>query len=160
MPAIVTRTRPARSEMKTEFYLRSDKKRLFDFGYIAKRSEHSRGSTVDLGIVPAGSSVAAPPNPSLPLKPCTSPRGERFEDSTIGFGTGCDCLDMLASTSNALAGEAALRNRQMLKSYMEAADFRPYAKEWWHFEFVNEPFHDRFDFEVSAPPSSNERPAR
>jgi zinc D-Ala-D-Ala dipeptidase len=151
---------PAHSEMKIEFYPRSDKEKLFDLGYIARRSAHSRGSTVDLGIVPAGSSPAAPPNPSLPLKPCTSPRGKRFEDGTIDFGTGYDCLDVLASTSNALAGEVALHNRQMLKSYMEAAGFHPYAKEWWHFELVDEPFHDGFDFEVSAPPSSNEQPAR
>jgi zinc D-Ala-D-Ala dipeptidase len=152
---------PAHSEMKTEFYPRSDKGKLFDLGYIARRSAHSRGSTVDLGIVPAGSSfAAASPNPAPPLKPCTSPRGERFEDGTIDFGTGYDCLDVLASTSNALAGEAALRNRQMLKSCMEAAGFHPYAKEWWHFELVNEPFHDGFDFEVSASPSSNEQPAR
>jgi D-alanyl-D-alanine dipeptidase len=67
---------------------------------------------------------------------------------------------VLASTSNTLVGEIALQNRQTLKSYMEAAGFRPYAKEWWHFELANEPFHDGFDFEVSAPPSSSERPAR
>jgi hypothetical protein len=46
------------------------------------------------------------------------------------------------------------------KSYMQAAGFRPYAKEWWHFELVDEPFkRDGFDFEVSAVPSSNKRPA-
>jgi D-alanyl-D-alanine dipeptidase len=151
---------PAHFEMKTEFYPRTDKEKLFELGYLARRSDHSRGSTVDLGIVPAGSSSAASPNPSLPLKPCTSPKGERFEDGAIDFGTGYDCLDVLANTSNALAGEVALHNRQMLKSHMEGAGFRPYAKEWWHFELVNEPFHDGFDFEVSASPSSNERPAR
>ena len=110
---------------------------------------------MDLGIVPAGSPVAPPPNPSQPLKSCTSPKGERFEDGTIDFGTGYDCLDVLANTSNALVAEVAQRNRQTLKSYMEGAGFRPYAKEWWHFELVNEPFHDGFDFEVSASPSKN-----
>jgi len=141
---------PTHSEMKTEFYPRTDKEKLFALGYLAKRSAHSRGSTVDLGIVPAASSFAPPPDPSQPLKPCTSPKGERFEDGTIDFGTGYDCLDVLANTSNALAGEMALRNRQTLKSYMEGAGFRPYAKEWWHFELVNEPFHGGFDFEVLA----------
>jgi zinc D-Ala-D-Ala dipeptidase len=43
---------------------------------------------------------------------------------------------------------------------MARAGFRPYAREWWHFELVNEPFGQGFDFEVSAPLSSNERPAR
>jgi zinc D-Ala-D-Ala dipeptidase len=151
---------PARTEMKAEFYPRTDKKMLFALGYLAGRSAHSRGSTVDLGIVPSDFSPTSPPDPSPPLKACTAPKGERFEDGTIDFGTGYDCLDVLASTSHALAGEVALRNRQMLKSYMEAAGFHPYAKEWWHFELASEPFHDGFDFEVSAPPYSNEQPAR
>jgi zinc D-Ala-D-Ala dipeptidase len=151
---------PAHAEMKAEFYPHTDKEQLFALGYLARRSAHSRGSTVDLGIVPAASQAAPPPNPSQPLKSCTSPKGERFEDGTLDFGTGYDCLDVLANTSNALAGEIARRNRQTLKSTMEAAGFRPYAKEWWHFELVNEPFHDGFDFEVSASPSSSERPVR
>jgi zinc D-Ala-D-Ala dipeptidase len=151
---------PIHSEMKTEFYPRTDKKKLFALGYLAKRSAHSRGSTVDLGIVPTAFSFA-PPDPSQSLKACTSPKGERFEDGTIDFGTGYDCLDVLANTSNALVGGIARRNRQTLKSYMEGAGFRPYAKEWWHFELIDEPFkRDGFDFEVSASPSSNERPTR
>src|ERR1700694_1108264 len=70
------------SEMKAEFYPRTDKEKLFALGYLAKRSAHSRGSTVDLGIVRTASSFAPSPNP-LPLKACTSPKGERFEDGTI-----------------------------------------------------------------------------
>ncbi len=152
---------PARSEMKAEFYPRIDKKRLFALGYLARRSAHSRGSTVDLGIVPTPFSSTPPPNPAQSLKACTSPKGERFEDGTLDLGTGYDCLDVLANTSNALVSAIVRHNRQTLKSCMEAAGFRPYAREWWHFQLVNEPFnHDGFDFEVSAPPSSNERPIR
>src|SRR5258707_6595299 len=43
---------PAHAEMKTEFYPRTDKKKLFALGYLATRSAHSRGSTVDLAIFP------------------------------------------------------------------------------------------------------------
>jgi D-alanyl-D-alanine dipeptidase len=151
---------PTHSEMKAEFYPRADKGKLFALGYLARRSAHSRGSTVDLGIVPTAFS-SAPPNPSQSLKACTSPKGERFEDGTIDFGTGYDCLDVLANTSNARAGGTALRNRQTLKFYMQGAGFRPYAREWWHFELINEPFHrGGFDFEVSASPSLTERPTR
>ena len=152
---------PTHSEMKAEFYPHADKEKLFALGYLAKRSAHSRGSTVDLGIVPTAFSSAPPPDPSQSLKACTSPKGERFEDATIDFGTGYDCLDVLANTSNARAGGTALRNRQTLKFYMQGAGFRPYAREWWHFELINEPFHrGEFDFEVSASPSSTERPTR
>jgi D-alanyl-D-alanine dipeptidase len=151
---------PTHVEMKAEFYPRTDKASLFALGYLATRSAHSRGSTVDLGIVPATFPSAQPPAPSQPLKACTAPKGERFEDGTIDFGTGYDCLDVLASTSNALVGGLALHNRQMLKSYMRGAGFRVYAREWWHFELANEPFNrDGFDFPISASPSSKERSA-
>jgi zinc D-Ala-D-Ala dipeptidase len=139
---------PAHAEMKAEFYPRTDKGQLFALGYLATRSRHSRGSTVDLGIVPGGYSLPPPTNPLPPLKPCTAPKGERFEDGTIDFGTGYDCLDVLGSTAK--ASGIALQNRQILKSYMEAAGFRPYAKEWWHFELIKEPFNQGFDFEITA----------
>jgi D-alanyl-D-alanine dipeptidase len=152
---------PTHFEMKAEFYPRTDKEKLFALGYLARRSVHSRGSTVDLGIVPTTSSFAPPPTPSQSLKACTSPKGERFEDGTIDFGTGYDCLDVLGNTSNARVGAIALHNRQTLTSYMKGAGFRPYAKEWWHFELINEPFNrGGFDFEVSASPSSNQGPTR
>jgi len=140
---------PTHAEMKAEFYPRADKAELFALGYLAIPSAHSRGSTVDLGIVPSDVLSASPPDPSQPLKACTAPKGERFEDGTIDFGTGYDCLDVLANASNALVGGVARANRQTLKSLMRAAGFRSYAREWWHFELVNGPFTDGFDFEVS-----------
>lgn len=141
---------PARAEMKAEFYPNTGKERLFALGYLAMRSAHSRGSTVDLGIVPATLSAVPKADPAQPLKACTLPKGERFEDGAIDFGTGYDCLDEMAGTSNTGAGEAGLRNRQLLKSAMVAAGFRPYSKEWWHFELADEPFRqDGFDFEVT-----------
>src|ERR1700688_757541 len=59
---------PTHFEMKAEFYPRTDKEKLFALGYLARRSAHSRGSTVDLGLVPSGFSAAPPPDPSQPLK--------------------------------------------------------------------------------------------
>ena len=50
---------PARTEMKAEFYPRTDKRKLFELGYLAVRSAHSRGSTVDLGVVPGRLLLAA-----------------------------------------------------------------------------------------------------
>jgi D-alanyl-D-alanine dipeptidase len=140
----------ARTEMKAEFYPRTDKQSLFAAGYLAVRSAHSRGSTVDLGIVPSGFSIAPQPAPLPPLKPCTAPKGERFEDGTIDFGTGYDCLDVLGTTSNPRVGAVASANRQMLKAAMREAGFRAYFREWWHFELANETFNNGFDFEITA----------
>jgi D-alanyl-D-alanine dipeptidase len=141
---------PSQAGMKAEFYPRTDKRDLFAQGYLAPRSAHSRGSTLDLGLLPRGAVAAPPPDPSQKLGACTLPKGERHEDGTIDLGTGYDCLDALAAT-NATVGAAALRNRQMLKAAMRAAGFRGYFREWWHFEFIDAPFHHGFDFEVVAP---------
>ena len=137
---------PARSEMKAEFYPRTLKENLFAFEYLAVRSAHSRGSTVDLGLVPSDISFAPAPDRPQSLKACTLPKGERFEDGTIDFGTGYDCLDPLGSTSNARVGRVALENRQTLKSHMREAGFRAYFREWWHFELINQPFNARVRF--------------
>jgi zinc D-Ala-D-Ala dipeptidase len=135
--------------MKSEFYPRSDKTKLFALGYLATRSAHSRGSTVDLGIMPVG--VSSPPayDPVSPLLPCIARKGDRFEDGTIDLGTGYDCLDVLASTSHPGVGKQAIDNRQLLRVLMERVGFKPYSKEWWHFELVDEPFpHQSFDFQI------------
>jgi zinc D-Ala-D-Ala dipeptidase len=139
---------PARTEMKAEFYPRTDKQDLFASGYLAVRSAHSRGSTVDLGIVPSSFSLAPQPGALPPLKPCTAP--DRFVDGTIDFGTGYDCLDVLGTTSNPRVSAVASANRQMLKAAMRDVGFRPYFREWWHFELANEPFNNGFDFEITA----------
>ena len=136
------------TRMKAEFYPRTDKSKLFSLGYLASKSAHSRGSTVDLGIVELD---AAPPvfSADQPLAACTRPKGERFEDGSLDFGTGYDCLDVLAGTQSESLGDTVLKNRQALRMLMVAAGFKPYLKEWWHFELTGEPFPDRrFDFPV------------
>jgi zinc D-Ala-D-Ala dipeptidase len=135
--------------MKAEFYPRTEQSRLFALGYIARRSHHSRGSTVDLAIVPAALKEAPEYHPEARLTPCYAPKGERFEDGTLDFGTGQDCLDVTASFSNTEVGKVAKDNRALLRNAMVAAGFRPYEKEWWHFELKNEPFNTEFDFEVT-----------
>jgi D-alanyl-D-alanine dipeptidase len=139
------------NRMKGEFFPNTDKSQLFALGYLATRSAHSRGSTVDLGIVPSSLLAVPTYDPSAPLKPCTALKGERFEDGTIDLGTGYDCLDVLASTLNPSVGKTALSNRTMLQQLMRRAGFRPYSREWWHFELVDEPFpQESFDFPVVA----------
>jgi D-alanyl-D-alanine dipeptidase len=142
---------PAQVGMKAEFYPRADKQNLFALGYLAPRSAHSRGSTVDLGLVPRGSALPSP-GPAQPPKPCTAAKGERTDDGTIDLGTGYDCLDVLAGTASAAVGKTALANRRKLQSVMRAAGFRSYFREWWHFELIGEPFHHGFDFEVRREP--------
>jgi D-alanyl-D-alanine dipeptidase len=141
---------PGDAKMKTEFFPRSDKAQLFALGYLASRSGHSRGSTVDLGIVPAG--TTAPKHDAIgPLVSCTAPKGQRFNDGAIDFGTGYDCLDPLASTRAPGISSEALGNRLLLSDLMVRHGFKPYHREWWHFELANEPFpHQSFDFPIAS----------
>ena len=84
--------------MKAEFYPRVDKSRLFADGYIAERSGHSRGSTVDLTLVRLPAAAQPRWRPSMGLVDCAAPYAERFPDNTIDMGTGFDCFDTLSHT--------------------------------------------------------------
>jgi D-alanyl-D-alanine dipeptidase len=123
----------ADTKMKTEFYPDIDKARLFELGYISERSGHSRGSTVDLTLIP----LPPPSQPAYrdgdPLLRCTSPVDQRFRDNTLDMGTGYDCFSELSHTANPAVGPVASRNRLLLKAVMEKHGFANYAQEWWHF---------------------------
>jgi D-alanyl-D-alanine dipeptidase len=136
--------------MRGEFYPRIDKSRLFALGYIAKRSGHSRGSTVDLGIAPAGTAIP-PYDPAAPVRPCHAAEGSRAAEGAIDLGTSYDCMDVRAATDHPEVGKTARENRKLLQMLMVRAGFIPYAKEWWHFQLGNEPFPGQaFDFPISA----------
>ena len=60
--------------MKREFYPRVDKARVFDLGYIAHRSGHSRGRTVDLTLVRLPGEGAALVTRGVRPRVCTAPR--------------------------------------------------------------------------------------
>jgi zinc D-Ala-D-Ala dipeptidase len=110
---------------KAEFYPEVDKRNLFKEGYIAARSGHSRGSTVDLTLVRLSD------NRALDM-------GSPFEF----FGT----RSWPADRSVAMDARA---NRRILAAAMMRRGFRPYNKEWWHFTIANEPFPNTyFDFPV------------
>jgi D-alanyl-D-alanine dipeptidase len=135
--------------MQDEFYPRVDKANLFDQGYIAERSGHSRGSTVDLALVVLGSGPISPWQPGQPLADCTLPLGDRFADGTLDFGTGYDCFDEKAHHGAAGINADASANRQTLAELMARHGFAAYAEEWWHYTLVNEPFPETyFDFPV------------
>lgn len=139
--------------MKAEFYPRVPKSELFERGYIAERSGHSRGSTVDLAIVRLGQPPATPWKPGDPLVDCALPAGVRYDDATLDFGTGYDCFDARAHHgAEGISAEAAA-NRLKLKALMERHGFTPYQEEWWHYTLAGEPFPDTyFDFPVTAAP--------
>jgi D-alanyl-D-alanine dipeptidase len=144
---------PIDQRMKTEFYPRVDKSRLFADGYIADKSGHSRGSTVDLTLVALPPLETPPYSPGQPLVDCAAPQPQRFGDNTIDMGTGYDCFDTLAHTLDPRVQGVQLKNRLSLKDGLEAQGFENYDKEWWHFTFKPETYPDTF-FDFVVEPSS------
>ncbi len=133
---------------KKEFYPTIDKSRLFTDGYIAEKSGHSRGSTVDLTIVP----IPLPFQPDFEVEnqcECFESEDIRFKDNSINMGTGFDCFHSLSHTENIKLTSQQRANRLLLKSLMDKYGFNNLAEEWWHFTLRNEPFPKTyFDFEI------------
>ncbi|MFG3273951.1 M15 family metallopeptidase [Streptomyces luteogriseus] len=136
--------------MKGEFYPNVDKTRLFADGYIAAKSGHSRGSTLDVTLVRLPAKPTRPYHPGEPLVPCFAPQGERFPDNSIDMGTGFDCFDTLSHTLDPRIQGRQRANRLLLKSTLEDLGFVNLAEEWWHYTFKPEAHPDTyFDFPVA-----------
>lgn len=144
---------PFDQRMKAEFYPRVDKSQLFADGYIAEKSGHSRGSTVDLTLVRLPATPQPPFVPGQPLVDCAAPVSERFPDNTIDMGTGYDCFDTLAHTLDPRIQGEQLKNRLLLKDGLEEQGLENYEHEWWHFTFKPEVYPETF-FDFPVDPSS------
>jgi len=111
--------------MKQQYYPNIAKKDLFKLDYIASRSGHSRGSTVDLTIIDV----------------------ETGEELDMG-----STYDYFGENSHPFYQHLTKQqraNRMLLRSLMLEAGFIPYTKEWWHFTLKNEPFPKTyFNFKV------------
>ena len=115
------------TRMKAYFYPEVDKSQLFSSGYIAKRSGHSRGSTVDITLFDLSTG----------------------KDADMG-GT----FDYFGDASHyeykKLTPEQK-KNRLILRKAMTAHGFKPISTEWWHFTLIDEPYPDTyFNFPVSS----------
>jgi D-alanyl-D-alanine dipeptidase len=134
---------------RKEFYPTVDKRNLFKDGYIADKSSHSRGSTVDLTIVPLPVAPQEKYTPGQKLYECYLPQGKRFGDNSIDMATGFDCFHELSHTHNKRISAQQRINRMLLKSLMEKHGFKNYDLEWWHYTLKNEPYPNTyFDFPI------------
>lgn len=105
--------RPVRATLAmVEWAERSGNEWVLEQGYVARRSGHNTGGTVDLTLVRLAT-------------------GEELE-----MGTPYDQFSAAAHTENATG--AVARNRQLLVTAMAAEGFGNYPQEWWHFSFVGD----------------------
>lgn len=110
---------------KKRYYPQVDKGNLFREGYIADRSGHSRGSTVDLTLI------------------------NLADKSELDMGSGFDWFGPESWPDNPAASPSQRAHRLLLQTLMKKHGFSPYPQEWWHFTLKEEPFPDTyFDFPV------------
>lgn len=115
-------------KMKNEYYPNVDKRAVFKLGYVAMRSGHSRGSTVDLTVVHLDGN-------HLPIE--------------LKMGTHFDFMDETSHPTATNIPKNAQYNRTFLQSAMRIGGFLPLDTEWWHFTLKNEPFSTTyFNFTV------------
>jgi zinc D-Ala-D-Ala dipeptidase len=134
---------------KIVYYPNLAKSALFP-DYIAIRSSHSRGATMDLTLVrlDADAKTSAPNEDGKP-RPCTAPQAARAPDGSLAMGTSFDCFDLKSHTIVPGLTEEERKDRALLVEAMQAHGFKNYPKEWWHFTLEPEPHPDTiFDFPI------------
>ena len=115
------------TRMKDYFYPELDKSVLFDQGYIAEKSGHSRGSTVDLTLF------------------------DMNTEKEVDMGGTFDYFGELSHPDYKNITEEQYNNRMILREAMIAHGFMPLDEEWWHFTLENEPYPDTyFTFPVNS----------
>ncbi len=113
--------------MKPYFYPDLQKQELFEKGYIAKKSSHSRGSTVDLTLL------------------------DMSTGKELDMGSPFDLFSVASHPDYKGITEQQYENRMMLQRAMVRNGFEPIDCEWWHFTLKDEPYPDTyFEFPVSA----------
>lgn len=95
-------------------------------GYIAANSSHSRGSTVDVGLIRAGDATLPAP---VDAGPCDGPVVTRPHESSLDLGTSFDCFSEKSALRHPGVSTEARRNRETLATAMTAEGFRGYGKE-------------------------------
>jgi len=136
--------------MKTKFYPYVDKADAFKLGFIAKRSAHSRGSTVDLTLIENGHILKAPHEINYTTRLLKDGREIVFlDDGTLDMGSHFDLFDEVSFHKHNLLDEIYMSRRQYLRDVMMSNGFDDYKKEWWHYSLLEEPFPETsFNFDI------------
>lgn len=111
---------PEEGRRKHRHYPNIERWEMFDKGYVDTRSGHSRGSTVDLTLF------------------------RLAEGDLLAMGGDHDLMDPISHHGAEGVSSVEADNRNQLRSIMEAAGFRPYETEWWHYSLIEEPYPDTF----------------
>jgi zinc D-Ala-D-Ala dipeptidase len=110
---------------KRRHYPNIDRPKMFEKGYVAAKSGHSRGSSVDLTLFHLTTGELVP------------------------MGGHHDLMDPISHHGASGIAPVETRNRHSLCSIMENCGFRSYEFEWWHYSLKDEPYPNTyFDFPI------------
>ena len=149
--ALVAWTRDlSESRASKRFHPRLSKSQLLAQGYIASRSNHSRGVAVDAALV-----RLPPPDPGVfdpgkQYEECADQKDKRAPDPSIDFGTGFDCFDSKSHTDAKRVTNDQTCARAKLVAAMAKHGFANYKREWWHFTFGADDTGRSFDVPVNS----------
>jgi D-alanyl-D-alanine dipeptidase len=117
---------PDDAGIKARFHPGISRSDMFEQGYVALKSGHSRGATVDLTMY-------------------------RLDTGALAkMGGDHDLMDPISHHDASGVSAEVTANRNRLREVMAAAGFRPYEFEWWHYTLENEPHPDTyFDFPIA-----------
>lgn len=125
--------------MKPYFYPDVPRDQLFKLGYIAEKSGHTRGSTVDLTLFDMATEKEVDMGgtfdwfgPESHPDFCGNPKKGKYSG------------DNSASPAHRSITEEQFHNRMILREAMLRHGFKPLDSEWWHFTLKNEPFPDTY----------------
>jgi len=150
--AMVAWVNDGRSEAAAKrFFPKLPKSSLLRAGYIASRSRHSAGTTIDLTLMKAAAAPAAAFDPAAAYGPCTGPPAQRSPDNAIDMGTSFDCFDAASYTASATIGAEQRRWRKVLLVAMRKQGFANYDHEWWHFSYAGSAGAPAYDFPIRKP---------
>jgi zinc D-Ala-D-Ala dipeptidase len=118
---------PEDGERKQRHYPNIRRSEMLEKGYVAARSGHSRGGTVDLTLYRLATGELAP------------------------MGGDFDLMDEISHHGARGITPVEARSRRLLRSIMEACGFRSLECEWWHYTLKDEPYPDTyFDFPIAS----------
>lgn len=138
---------PSDQVSKPLYYPTIDKQYIFELGYIAAKSGHSRGSTFDLTIIPQNEKLQP-----IEVSQRTLNNGETIpflDDNTADMGSSFDLFHEVSHHDTPLINQEQSDRRNLLREVMESKGFNEYPQEWWHYTLENEPYPETyFDFVV------------
>ena len=123
--------------MKSFFYPDLEKSVLFPKGYIAEKSGHSRGSTVDLTLFDMATGKEVDMGGTFDWF------GKESHPAWCGDPDILEYTGPYSGDTPPAGGKinaAQFRNRMRLRSVMMRHGFKPIAEEWWHFTLDKEPY--------------------